>query len=376
MGFELYTSKHLKYFNRLIGVLPQYFEKEDSNKLAIVYYALNGLSILGKLDSLISSHDRELLIEQIYRDHLIADGSGFRGSVVYKPQSSEQEGNWKDPLNLASTFFALNILFLLKDETVSSRINRSLIMKRVVRCQLSNGCFCPVLDLEDQPFGDSDLRYCLIAVSIRMMLSWDGDSVGDDHGNDIDIDNLERYVMSCVSYDGGMGGNKLQESHSGMIFCGLNTLAIIDRISNKDWSDTVEFLVNRQIAGFDELELEYEFNDDEDIGGFNGRLNKYGDTCYCFWCLGSLTLLNGDTLIDYESLLNFLLKTQSSLMGGFTKTTDLDEKPDPLHSFLGIFTLCMVNLKTQLSPDLCPVNVKYMLQSDIVNFIESTRWDN
>jgi hypothetical protein len=44
-------------------------------------------------------------------------------------------------------------------------------------------------------------------------------------------------------------------------------------------NDTIHWLVNRQIDG------------DKDKGGFNGRVNKPGDTCYSFWAGGALDVL-------------------------------------------------------------------------------------
>jgi prenyltransferase beta subunit len=40
--------------------------------------------------------------------------------------------------------------------------------------------------------------------------------------------------------------------------------------------DTLHWLVNRQI------------DDNDDKGGFSGRVNKNGDTCYSFWVGGAL----------------------------------------------------------------------------------------
>jgi len=51
-------------------------------------------------------------------------------------------------------------------------------------------------------------------------------------------------------------------------------------------NDTIHWLVNRQIDG------------EKDKGGFNGRVNKPGDTCYSFWAGGALDILGG---IKYTS---------------------------------------------------------------------------
>jgi len=41
--------------------------------------------------------------------------------------------------------------------------------------------------------------------------------------------------------------------------------------------DTIRWLVNRQVS-----------SDDDEKGGFNGRVNKPADTCYSFWAGGAL----------------------------------------------------------------------------------------
>lgn len=48
-------------------------------------------------------------------------------------------------------------------------------------------------------------------------------------------------------------------------------------LDSEDTDNTIRWLVNRQIG-----------IDDNDYGGFNGRVNKLADTCYSFWVGGAL----------------------------------------------------------------------------------------
>ncbi|ODV93434.1 hypothetical protein PACTADRAFT_36052 [Pachysolen tannophilus NRRL Y-2460] len=341
---ELLLEKHVRYFHRLLGILPSQFQSADSNKLVIIYFALNGLDILNKLDT-VKIPERELLIKRIYENYLVLPGGeGFRGSETYNLGENKSSSSYNyDPPNLAATFIALSILFILKDSSIVQRLDRDKIMKYVQRCQIQDGSFKPILNLDGKPFGDSDLRYSMIAATIRKFLKYDkGDN------NDIDLKLLEASIISRKSYDGGFGSEVFTESHGGLTYCGISTLKLINRIEGKSWDKTIDFLIHRQISftEYNKKELEYEFNDIDDIGGFNGRLNKYGDTCYAFWCLGSLKILSDEFVkfVDFTELEKYLLnKTQNKIMGGFNKTSDEDEIPDPFHSFMGIITLSIIN---------------------------------
>lgn len=66
--------------------------------------------------------------------------------------------------------------------------------------------------------------------------------------------------------------------------------------------DTIRWLVNRQI------------NDDEDKGGFNGRVNKPGDTCYSFWVRGALDVSPFDYIdIDPQRRRIYLCRMESHI---------------------------------------------------------------
>ncbi|ODV86596.1 hypothetical protein CANARDRAFT_191189, partial [[Candida] arabinofermentans NRRL YB-2248] len=344
---DLATTKHIKYFNRFLGVLPSKLESEDSNKLAIIYFTLCGLDLLLPTKSTPeqkSLHDyvpATEYIEWIYT-HVIETEThyGFRGSSIY-------EGTGKyDVINLAPSCFALQILVILGDDL--SRINRAKLMRYVMLCQRTNddGSFGPFV-LNGEITGDRDARYCMMACTIRKLIKW-GDYPGDDVVGDIDMVLLSKYIKSTVAFDGGMAMETGGESHAGLTFCGLDSLSLsgyLNEHSDTEFKDTIDFLVHRQLffgeANKAELQ-ENDYADLEDMGGFNGRLNKYADTCYAFWCIGSLCLLGFTELIDKSAVVNFLLnQTQSHLMGGFCKTNDPDELPDPLHSFLGLAALSL-----------------------------------
>ncbi|ODQ80579.1 hypothetical protein BABINDRAFT_160841 [Babjeviella inositovora NRRL Y-12698] len=339
-------EKHIKYFVHVLSLCPHQFQSEDSNKLAMVYFALTGLTLANPSDNPLepfikTENERLGYVEFIYK-HLVPSGEGFRGSMTMELPASE--GSTYDPPNLPATYFALCCLLILKED-YTKRLDRHKIMNYVRRCQVDEGYFRPTLDMHGSPFGDSDMRHCQIISSIRMMLGYTGGE------NDIDCDALEAYILSTVSYDGGIGngaGEYFTESHAGLAFCGLFTLKALGRLTGEDprWNKTKRWLHMRQMdydssqihrqVELDENEYAYE----EDHGGFNGRENKYTDTCYAFWVLGCLRLLSntGDLLIDERALAVYLLgQTQHQFLGGFGKTNE--DMPDPLHSTLGLAAL-------------------------------------
>lgn len=67
--------------------------------------------------------------------------------------------------------------------------------------------------------------------------------------------------------------------------------------------------------------------------GFQGRPNKSVDTCYSFWIGGTLKLLNSLHLVDFVENKKYIMSTQDSLIGGFSKWPNT--VGDPLHTYLG-----------------------------------------
>ena len=72
--------------------------------------------------------------------------------------------------------------------------------------------------------------------------------------------------------------------------------------------------------------------------------NKLSDTCYSWWCTGSLYNIdvNFIKLVDLNKAEDYLLnKTQNQLFGGFGR--DPDSTPDPMHSYLALASLSLWN---------------------------------
>lgn len=342
------TKKHTLCHKRFLSLLPSKYQSEDSNKLAIAYFSLASLEILGTLHSTFTTPEIQSFINYIYAHYIETEEyAGFRGSF-------RTYVNDETSIELASICFSLQCLIILNDDL--TRLNVTKIMNFVSKCQCSNGGFTNILDNTVQPV-DKDLRYCMIATTISKILLNSTHEIS----KFLNLTMLKNYILNLQNFDGGFSMSLGDESHSGMIFCAVDSLTLINQIlppikNNK----LIDFLVHRQIDfnKFNHSELiSNEYADLDDIGGFNGRLNKYGDTCYVFWCLSSLRLLNLSNLINKDLAIDFLVnKTQNLKMGGFNKTTDVDELPDPLHSFLGLCALSILNY-----PGLNPINCEFVI---------------
>lgn len=345
---SLLIEKHIKNFRLCLHSLPARAQGEDANKLAIVYFVLHGL---GLLDQIHVSPDTKLHIDYIY-SHLIntkdTNIQAFRSSQTFKLQD---EHNDYDLPNLSATLFALASLLILKDD-YSQRLDRHKIMAFVARCQVKSGplkgSFVPVLDVNGEPWGESDLRLCYIAASIRKMVGYDR-LPESERVSDIDVNTMTHFILDKFNFNGGLASTSFTESHSGLTFCGLAALKLtgFDLDTKNDFvALTQNWLVHRQVDYPVELygeEPDYEYYEERDIGGFNGRENKFADTCYSWWVMSLLEMLGegGLKLIDGERALTYLLEgTQHKLMGGFGK--DTESMPDPFHSFLGLASVSLL----------------------------------
>lgn len=171
---------------------------------------------------------------------------------------------------------------------------------------------------------------------------------------------------------------------AGFTFCAIAALDLFDRLRPSktdsphdtnisglsDPARTVHWLVSRQTTEIykpdpdsdpleDDLDDNLDDDKDDSILGVNGRINKQADTCYAFWVLGSLSVLNDSkqpyhtkpsttpdtttttdsisisTTISTSGIKKWLLnKTANALMGGFGKHAG--DLPDLHHSYLGL----------------------------------------
>lgn len=351
MGLLL-IPKHEKYFKLCLTSLPSRAQSEDANRLAIACFCIQGLDLLGRLR--LTSEEHQDYTDFIY-SHKVVDPRGeiesFRGSQTFSISPAQTVEEHYDLPNLAATYFGLAALLTLNSDYLQY-VDRHKIMRFVQRLQIAShgddaiGGFCPVLGLHGSAFGEVDIRHCYTALCIRQLVGYDRLPESQRHF-DINVGLAQRYILARVNHNGGLSLDPFTESHAGLTFCGIAALKLTEYdFSHALWVEqTVRWLVMRQVD-FPSLiagpQSEYAYWNKEDIGGFNGRENKFADTCYAWWCTAALRAIGPQflELIDVTAAQHYLLQgTQGSLTGGFSK--DTASMPDPMHSFLGLAALLL-----------------------------------
>ena len=66
------VEKHVKYFKRILGVLPNAVSSLDTSRMTLLFFGLSGLDILGALNEL-SGEERAEMVAWIYSQQLLPD---------------------------------------------------------------------------------------------------------------------------------------------------------------------------------------------------------------------------------------------------------------------------------------------------------------
>ncbi|KAI0783426.1 terpenoid cyclases/Protein prenyltransferase [Abortiporus biennis] len=312
---------HAAHCNRCLTGLPSSQIDVDAQTLAVGFYCLGTLDILGLLESKTNEVERKDWKEWIWEQVRTGSyGTGFKPGSYMSPESktlSETDQFREfDPPHLIMTYVALLSLAILRDDF--SKLDRQGITKFVRSCQREDGSFSSLPNS-----GDSDLRevYCAFAIS-SMLDDWSG----------VDVDRAIQYTRRCMSYEGGYGQEPSGEALGGTTYCALASLYLAPSSKHRDpgtsitpteRSRMIRWLVQNQT-------LEH--------GGFSGRTNKLADACYCFWCGASLHILGASPFVNSTTLTTFLSSCQFKF-GGFAKAPN--ERPDPYHTYLSLAAISL-----------------------------------
>jgi len=384
MTLTLNKKRHLKFFERCLAILPTDYEKLDTNRMTVLFFAILGLDILGELETVVDHNRRLAIIAWVYSLQVLSpkkeeknkknitdktknapenefqwNGSlvslGFRSSpgngaelskASYLTKSfkngcrdkieKSQEHNKKelkkmcgtekdnrfDSSHITMTYNALAILLMLKDDF--SGVDRFGILEGLKELQGQDGCFGPMAE-----GGERDMRFVFCAASIYYILcGYEGKS--------FNVNSTIDFIRNSLSFEGAFGMNPGAEAHGGSTFCALASLKLLGRLHGTLAPDEIEnlkrWLLSRQASGF------------------NGRSNKPVDCCYSFWVGASLKLLDSLNLADKSSNENFTLSCQNPIIGGFSKWPDCH--PDALHATMGLAGLSL--LENERYPDSKP----------------------
>ncbi|KAH8086008.1 terpenoid cyclases/Protein prenyltransferase [Cristinia sonorae] len=325
-------SAHASHCNRCLSGLPSTQVEADTSRLAVGFYCLGVMDMLGLLESKINETERERWRDWVWNQQSSGTyGTGFRPGPYMTGQDSlcwsdvtqpGDEYSEYDTPHLIMTYTALLSLAILRDDF--KRLEKKGILKFLRSCQRSDGSFSSLPN-----GGDSDLRqvYCAFAIS-SILDDWSG----------IDVDSAVKYIQRCENYEGGYGQSPGGEALGGTTYCALASLHLAPvpssssspsrtplfspHISTKHRSRTIRWLLQNQTPS----------------GGFCGRTNKVADACYCFWSGASLHILGASGLVDNRALATFLSTCQFKF-GGIAKAPE--ERPDPYHTYMAIAALAI-----------------------------------
>ncbi|KAJ5385280.1 Terpenoid cyclases/protein prenyltransferase alpha-alpha toroid [Penicillium concentricum] len=355
------TERHVKYYLRCLKTfLPSAYTSNDSNRMLLAYLTLSGLDVLGVLQSKTTPEEKQGYIDWLY--HCQVPSGGFRGfpGTDFGPEKRNKDNEAWDPANVPATFFALVNLLILGDDL--SRVKRRGCLEWLPKVQRADGSFGELVGPEGRVGG-----------------------------------------LACQTYDGGMAESPFCESHSGHTYCAVGSLDFLRRTSNDlkppllsagsdQFEALITWLASRQTT---QLEEPHEDEDDEQLevaetgslddrvrglpnvqpieadtiscAGFNGRCNKYADTCYSFWNGATLMMLDQYSVVDEVRNRRYLLEKTQHLVGGFGKGPG--DPPDLLHSYFG-----MVSLAFQGEAGLSPVDPTMGSSERTVRHLESLPW--
>ncbi|KAJ7504424.1 terpenoid cyclases/protein prenyltransferase alpha-alpha toroid [Mycena galericulata] len=174
---------HAAHVNRCLSGLPASQVELDSSRLAIGFYCIGALDLLGALQTKTSEPDRSSWREWIWEQQTQgSDGTGFRPSPFATPDSSMPEPYTDyDGPNLVMTYTALLTLAILRDDF--SNLDRAGLVKFIRACQQENGSFSIV-----PRRGDTDLRtlYCAFCIC-DMLGDWSG----------VDLERALKFIGTC-----------------------------------------------------------------------------------------------------------------------------------------------------------------------------------
>ncbi|TRM62135.1 terpenoid cyclases/protein prenyltransferase alpha-alpha toroid [Schizophyllum amplum] len=338
----LARSGHAAHANRCLTALPASQVELDPSKLAIAYYCLGTLDLLGLLQTKTSERDRDAWRGWLWEQQTHgAHGTGFRPSHFMTVALKDEYTDASAP-HIIMTYTALLGLAILRDDF--KRLDREGLRRFVRACQLPDGSFGTT-----PTRTDADLRTTYCAFAICSML---------DDWSAVDVPAATGYIARCRSFEGGYGQAPAGEALGGTTYTAIAALHLAARsglhigpqdsqlhvapqdsqshvgsreqgqtrerspLSPRERAQTIRWLLANQTSG----------------GGFSGRINKEADACYCFWCGAALQILGAGAFVDADALAAFFARCQFKY-GGIAKAPD--EHPDPYHTYLSLAAASM-----------------------------------
>ncbi|KAF5369912.1 hypothetical protein D9758_001038 [Tetrapyrgos nigripes] len=202
------------------------------------------------------------------------------------------------------------------------------VVKFILSLQQPSGVFA------GDRFGEIDTRFLFCAVNALSLLG---------RLSELDVEKTVGYIVQCRNFDGGFGSSIGAESHAAQVFVCVGALAILDRLDEVDVPTLSWWLAERQLPN----------------GGLNGRPEKLEDVCYSFWVLSAMSILNKVHWIDAEKLTSFILSAQDTDNGGIADRPG--DMPDVFHTLFGVAGLSILGY-----PGLKDLDPVYCMPADLI----------
>uniref|UniRef100_H2YT29 Geranylgeranyl transferase type-1 subunit beta n=1 Tax=Ciona savignyi TaxID=51511 RepID=H2YT29_CIOSA len=299
-------KKHIRFFTRILQILPSRYAILDTSRLTVAFFALSGLGVLDALDA-IPDKDKQEIIEWIYTLQVVGN----------KASDMETTNNY-DCSHIAMTYTGLASLLILGDDL--RRVNKHACLEGIKALQLPDGSFKSSYD-----GSENDMRFIYCACCVCTML---------DDFSAINQATATNFIMKSLCHDGAFGQGPGHESHGGSTYCACASLQLMGRLTTT--------LSPKQLKRLEYWCISRQRN------GFNGRPHKDDDTCYSFWVGASLKILGIFDLVDFKENENFVLSTQDIIVGGFAKWPQINPgnifAADALHSYMGVCGLALMSL--------------------------------
>ncbi|XP_063230237.1 geranylgeranyl transferase type-1 subunit beta isoform X2 [Bacillus rossius redtenbacheri] len=279
---EFYPSVHINFLKRFLHHASKSWSSHDSSRLTLAFFAISGLDILNALDTL-NEDEKSEICDWIYKLQVVPVEGG--------------DGSWD------RCGFQGSTTFCLPDDGLENHVSQyecghlamtytglaCLVilgddLSRVNRKAVIHGVRS--LQQADGSFcatlsgSESDMRFVYCAACICYILcDWSG----------IDSQKTLNYILESLSYDFGFSQRPECESHGGTTYCAVATLALMNQ---------VELLSKKQLLGVFHLS-------------------------------------------DFKENKKYIMSTQDTLSGGFSKWEDTTT--DPLHTYFGLCGLSLMN---------------------------------
>jgi protein farnesyltransferase subunit beta len=252
-------------------------------------------------------------------------------------------------LHMVISYQALCGVCLLGLDEGYALIDRQALYRELLACKVANGAIASSVGMEH------DLRSTFCGILHAHVLNMMTPEL---------VANVAEFVLSCRSYDGGLGPSPTLEAHGGYLHCGVGIMKMLGRLGDLNLNELIRWIAVRQSAF---------------AGGFCGRPNKLVDSCYSWW-VGSAARIIADHLgippfWNERAMAMYILQVAQARDGGFAPRPPAVR--DHFHTLYAIGGLAVVGGKETGDPELvlpdvdplvpCPVELvdrmrKYFLE--------------